>query len=178
VERDGQPVSLQVTPRREKDSYRIGIGFGNKITFTRLDVGGALLYSLYFPVDKTREVLSGLGTYFHKLFRRLFHGGEASSQQMGGPLEVIRQLSLAFREGLAISLLFLALLNVYLGLFNLLPVPALDGSRLMFLGFTMISRRPVNQRAENMVHTVGFVVLLGFILLVTYRDILRLLGAH
>jgi regulator of sigma E protease len=171
VERQGQQVLLSVSPKREGGTYRIGVMFGTKIAFARMGASGALLYSLYFPIDKTRAVLSGLGKFFSKVFK-----GEASVKQVGGPVEIIRQLSQSFQEGLGISLLFLALLNIYLGLFNLLPIPALDGARLVFLGFTIISRRAVNQRVENIIHTVGFVLLLGLILLVTYRDILRLLG--
>ena len=82
----------------------------------------------------------------------------------------------SFQAVTSVFLVFIAI-NVSLGLFNLLPIPALDGARLVFLAFTMVSRRPVDQRVENLVHTIGFVVLLGLILLVTYRDILRLLGS-
>ena len=74
------------------------------------------------------------------------------------------------------AIIFLGMLNVYLGLFNLLPVPALDGGRLVFLLFSLVSRRAVNQRVENAVHTVGFFILLGLIILLTYRDAARLVG--
>jgi regulator of sigma E protease len=169
VERDGRTLLLEVVPRLEEGTYKIGVGFGGKIAFEPMSARNALLFSLVFPIDRTIAVLSGLG----KLIR-----GKVSVKQVGGPVEIVRQLTHSFREGLGFSLLFLALLNVYLGLFNLLPIPALDGARLVFLGFTMVSRRPVNQRVENLVHTIGFVVLLGLILLVTYRDILRLLGSR
>ncbi|RMG19541.1 MAG: RIP metalloprotease RseP, partial [Deltaproteobacteria bacterium] len=61
-------------------------------------------------------------------------------------------------------------------LFNLLPIPALDGGRLVFLGWEVISRRPVNARVEMAVHAVGFLLLLGLMLVVTIGDIGRLWG--
>jgi regulator of sigma E protease len=63
-------------------------------------------------------------------------------------------------------------LSVALGLFNLLPLPALDGGRLMFLGYEVITRRRPNERFEAMVHTVGLLLLLGVLVLVTFRDVM------
>jgi len=168
LERNGQRRKVTVSARRDDDTWRIGIGFARKLSFTSLSVKGALLLGLLYPVDQTRAVLSGLG----QLFKR-----KVSLKQVGGPVEIIRQLTMSFKEGLAMALLFLAMLNVYLGLFNLLPIPALDGARLVFLGFTIITRRPVNQKVEAAVHTVGFIVLLGLILLVTYKDLARIFGS-
>jgi len=65
----------------------------------------------------------------------------------------------------------LILLSVYLGLFNLLPVPALDGGRAMFLAIESVTRKRVNPRVEAMVHTAGFVLLLGVLVIVTFKDI-------
>jgi regulator of sigma E protease len=62
-------------------------------------------------------------------------------------------------------------ISVALGMFNLLPFPALDGGRLIFLGYEMIARRRANERLETAIHAFGIVFLLGVMLLVTYRDI-------
>jgi regulator of sigma E protease len=62
-------------------------------------------------------------------------------------------------------------ISVALGLFNLLPFPALDGGRLVFLGYELITRRRPNERIEAVVHAVGLIFLLGVILLVTLRDV-------
>ena len=79
-----------------------------------------------------------------------------------------------FKEGWITGLEMLALLNVYLGLFNLLPLPALDGGRLAFLGYELATRRRPNPRVEAAVHLVGFAVLFTILILVTFRDIKRL----
>ena len=62
-----------------------------------------------------------------------------------------------------------------LGVMNLLPLPALDGGRLLFIFIEMISRRKVPEKYESLVHTVGFIILIGFMLLVTLKDIWSLI---
>ena len=69
----------------------------------------------------------------------------------------------------------MALITLNLGIFNLLPIPALDGGRLMFILFEMIFRKPVPQKYESVVHTVGFVILIAFMLLVAAKDIITLI---
>ena len=168
VRRGDEEKALSVTPRAQDDGgFKIGIGFGRKLSFSPLDPGKAMLLGLYYPVSESHKALSGLGKVFT---------GKVSTKQVGGPLEIVRQLKMSFEEGIVMAIIFLGMLNVYLGLFNLLPVPALDGGRLVFLLYSMVSRRPVNQRVENTVHTVGFFILLGLIILLTYRDAARLVG--
>jgi len=64
-------------------------------------------------------------------------------------------------------------LSLYLGVFNLLPIPALDGSRLAFIAFEAIRGRPVDPNKESLVHFVGFALLMMLMLVVTYNDIMR-----
>jgi regulator of sigma E protease len=68
----------------------------------------------------------------------------------------------------------MALLTVNLGIFNLLPVPALDGGRLLFLVFEAIFRKPVPAKYEGLVHMIGFVLLMGLMVVVAFNDILKL----
>ena len=65
----------------------------------------------------------------------------------------------------------MALITINLGIFNLLPFPALDGGRLVFILFEMITRKPVPQKYESAVHAIGFIILIGFMLLITAKDI-------
>ena len=69
----------------------------------------------------------------------------------------------------------MALITINLGLFNLLPLPALDGGRILFILIEMIARKPVPQKYESVVHAVGFVILLAFMLLVVAKDIWTLI---
>ena len=78
------------------------------------------------------------------------------------------------RQGIAQLTNWAAVLSLYLGIFNLLPIPALDGSRLVFIALEGLRGRPVDPARESMVHVIGFMMLMLLMLAVTYNDILRL----
>ena len=166
VSRDGKKVTAAVTPKKSGKRFLIGVGFDYVLTFHPLSAGQALLAGVLFPVEKSMMALGNLGALFT---------GQVGVDQMGGPVAIVRQLKLSFDSGLLTALTFMALLNVLLGVFNLLPLPALDGGRLIFLSFTLITRRPVNQRIENAVHMVGFIILLGLLLLLTFGDTAKII---
>ena len=96
---------------------------------------------------------------------------------MGGEVVAIYQQVAArgFLPTLLTMLFFTALLNAALGIMNLLPIPALDGARLVFLGIEGIRRKPVSPEREGLVHLIGFIVLILVAVFVAYRDIVRLL---
>lgn len=71
--------------------------------------------------------------------------------------------------------MMMAMITVNVGIFNLLPLPALDGGRLIFLIFEGVFRRPVPAKYEGMVHAIGMLLLLGLVLFVTFFDIKRLI---
>ncbi|MEE1055492.1 MAG: site-2 protease family protein, partial [Acutalibacteraceae bacterium] len=79
------------------------------------------------------------------------------------------------KQSLMNLLPIMALITINLGIFNLLPIPALDGGRLLFILIEMIFRRPVPQKYESVVHAVGFVILIAFMLLVAAKDIWTLI---
>lgn len=168
VRRGEGHAKLSIAPAAKGSTYRIGIEFGSKISFGEVSNKDALYYGVVQPWHISKRALTSLGKVLGDLFT-----GKGGGQQVGGPVEIVHQLKLSIDRGPAMAIFLLAMLSAYLGLFNLLPIPALDGGRLLFLITTMVSRRPINQRVENMVHTVGFVLLLGLIALVTYGDIAR-----
>ncbi len=81
---------------------------------------------------------------------------------------------LASRTARRHYIVFIALISIALGLFNLLPIPALDGGRLSFLGYELITRRRANERVEATIHMVGLLFLLGVLALVMVRDVINL----
>lgn len=169
VRRGEETHTLQVAATRSGEVYRIGITFDQRLEFADVGPGRAVLLALAYPFIKSAEVIGNLGLVF---------SGKVGVDQMGGPLEIVRQLKMSFEDSLVMALIFLAMLNVFLGLFNLFPIPALDGGRLIFLLYTLVTRRPVNQRIENAVHTVGFLLLLGLIALITLKDATRIFGSE
>ncbi|MCA9716077.1 MAG: site-2 protease family protein [Myxococcales bacterium] len=94
-----------------------------------------------------------------------------SKAEVGGPVAIVDQIRKSAKTGMFQFFWIGAVISTVLGMINLLPIPALDGGRLVFLVYEMIARRPANRRIEEMVHGVGMLALLGLILLVTIRDI-------
>ena len=78
------------------------------------------------------------------------------------------------KSGGTVYVQLLVMISVNLGLFNLIPIPGLDGSRLVFLLIEAIRRKPVPQKVESYVHLAGYVLLMGLMLLMTCKDILNL----
>ncbi len=93
---------------------------------------------------------------------------------LAGPVAIVRQSAAEVRRGIADFASILANISVGLALFNFLPMPALDGGRLVFLGIELVSGRKVNQRLESVVHVIGLLVLLGLILAVVLFGDLQL----
>jgi regulator of sigma E protease len=93
---------------------------------------------------------------------------------LAGPVAIVRQASAEVKRGVGDFVGILANISVALALFNLLPVPALDGGRLVFLGYELVTRRRVNQRFESVVHVVGLLLLLGLLVTVVLFSDLQL----
>lgn len=96
--------------------------------------------------------------------------------EVAGPVGIVSILGDVAQLGLANILTFTALLSLNLGIINLFPIPALDGSRLIFLGVEGLRGRPLDPEKENLIHLVGFALLIMLMLFITYQDILRLIG--
>jgi len=93
---------------------------------------------------------------------------------IGGPVRVITEIGKAAEIGFFILLKLAAFLSINLGLFNLFPIPALDGSRILFLAWEKVRGRPVDPVKENFIHLVGFGLLLLLMVVITYNDILHI----
>lgn len=103
--------------------------------------------------------------------------GRIGMDQMSGPVGVVSEVNTVVHSGAGswLNILMLtALLTINLGVFNLLPIPALDGGRLMFMLFELITRRRVPPDKEGIVHAIGFALLIGLIIFISYHDIVKL----
>lgn len=94
---------------------------------------------------------------------------------VAGPVGMVQLVGQAVDFGFGTVIQFAAMLSLNLGIINLLPIPALDGSRLVFLAVEGVRGRALNPDRENMIHFVGFMLLIGLMLLITYQDIWRIL---
>lgn len=104
---------------------------------------------------------------------RLFTG-EIAVSALSGPVGVVKELGNQAQNGLMSLLYFLGYISVNLGVFNLLPIPALDGSKLVSSIYEMITGKRINKKLEEKVTIVGFVLLIGLIILISIKDIISL----
>ncbi|MBC9783454.1 RIP metalloprotease RseP [Heliobacterium chlorum] len=100
----------------------------------------------------------------------------AAPPEVGGPVMIVNEIGKAAQVGLNSLLMLAAVLSINLGIINLFPIPALDGSRLAFLGLEALRGRPLDPSKESMIHLIGFALLLGLMLIVAYLDVLKLMG--
>lgn len=116
-----------------------------------------------------RAVVSG----FFSILREIVVSGK-TSMAVSGPVGIFFFADDTRTLGIAYFLQFIGMLSVNLGVINVLPIPALDGGRILFLAIEKIKGRRVNPNVENIIHTVGFALLILLMVLVTYKDIVTI----
>ena len=161
VKRDGKDLDFNFKPKVEAENAYIGIiparhtpGFFEAIAFGFKETGRNI-----------KMIFTILG--------RLFTGKLALGA-LSGPVGVLKELGNQAQSGLANLLYFLAYISVNLAVFNLLPIPALDGSKLLTSAIEMITGKKINKKLEERITMVGFFILLGLILVVSIKDIINL----
>lgn len=132
------------------------------------NLGYTLLYPFRMVYSNTMQVLNTIGLLF------------SPSEKLGvgdlsGPVGIFTLVSQTRSQGFLAIVSFTAFLSINIGLLNLLPIPALDGGRLVFLGIEVVTRKPLNRKIENMVNQTMFILLMVLFVFVTYNDILRLI---
>lgn len=177
VNRQGETFTFGMTPQREGGQYRIGIGSDRYAGFlafgaegTRAGVVETITSSYWQIVHFVRIVIFSLGELF---------SANAGLDDIAGPVGIVNIIGGAVQTAQTISLWAMvtqvmtlaALLSANLAVLNLLPFPALDGGRLVFLFIEGIRGKPVSPQKEGLVHAAGFILLMGLILLVTFNDI-------
>jgi regulator of sigma E protease len=162
LDRKGETLHKSVTPapKGDKDEGLIHVRVPRHTE--RVGIGEAAEMSVIAPPVVVYEQLRGIG--------RVLTGKE--KLQVSGPVGIVKETARQARTGPGILLQFLGLLSAYLGAFNLLPFPALDGGRLLFLGVEAVSRRRPDAKLEARVHAIGLLMLLTLIAFVTYADVI------
>ena len=128
-------------------------------------VGEALLAS----VNKTWETAEFVLLSVKKLIL-----GEISTKNLSGPISIAKVAGSSAQQGLKSFVAFVALLSVFLGVFNLLPIPVLDGGHLVYLTVEAIRGKPVSEQVQILASQIGFMVVIGLSILAMYNDIMRL----
>lgn len=163
--RGGETKSVIVTPTTDPGTPTEGIiGVTPTLLYERIGLGRAISEGF---VETWRVLVAWVTALVDFIARR-------APIDLAGPVMTVRFIGSTAKSGLA-NLMYLAgFLSLNIGLFNLLPFPALDGGRLVFLAYEGVTRRKPDPRKESLVHFIGFAALIVLMLLITYRDILRL----
>ncbi|ANE48966.1 RIP metalloprotease RseP [Paenibacillus swuensis] len=165
VIRDGKEVTLEVTPARVKPENIGRVGIMVPVITRDATISEAIGRGFTILKDSTVLIFDG--------FKKLIFG-QFKFDDLGGPVRTFEVTGQIAKTGLPQLIYWAGILSLYLGIFNLLPFPALDGSRLVFLGVEAVRGRPVDPNRESMVHFIGFAMIMILMLAVTYNDILRL----
>lgn len=164
VLRDGEQMEIAVTPFYDEELGRYRAGFTFAQQRVRVPLGQSVPFSVSYNVESVRLIASTL--------KNLVFKGEGVNDVTGpvGTVYVIQEVTQS--GGLDVYLELIALISVNLGVVNLLPIPGLDGSRLLFLLVEAIRRRPVKRELEGAIHAAGFILLMGLMIVLTYKDIM------
>jgi regulator of sigma E protease len=162
VLRDGVEKSFRVfTARDENNTGKLGIYPEQGLS------KGNLFQALALGADYTARITWMILDFVAKMIL-----GQTPAD-VGGPVRVVSEIGKAAQVGFFFLLQLSAFLSINLGLFNLFPIPALDGSRILFLFWEKVRGRPVDPVKENFIHLIGFGLLLLLIVVITYNDILQ-----
>ena len=167
VERGGEISTKVVAPEESiiKDRLAVGISM-DVIGIVKLPPHKALWYGLKTTSELTLLTGQAIGTF---IFEAL--GGRADLASVTGPVGIVGMVGDVRELCLTYLLTFTALLSINLTIINLLPLPALDGGRLFFIGIEGVTRRSIPPRIFNMLNTVGFALLILLMLVITVQDV-------
>jgi len=165
VDRGGEQVQISLTPEwnEEAGAYQIGVMLGTvpvDLGFIEsVKLGGVAM------VEMSGMMIDGL--------RQLFGSKEMLEQTMG-PVGIVTTVSRDVSQGFDMVLNWVVIISLNLGIMNLLPIPGLDGGRLLFLIYEGIFRKPIPTDKEAIVHVIGLVLVLAFLAVITFKDVTRI----
>ena len=163
---NGKEEVIEIFPKKQVTNdvvtYRFGIG-----STTKREYG--IIPALSYSGSKLVSLTESMGTVLGGLFT-----GKISVSNVSGPVGIYSVVGEQAKAGFDSILYLIAYLSINVGFINLVPFPAFDGGRILFLIIEKIKGSPVSPKLENTFHNIGFFLLIGLMLLVTFNDILRL----
>ncbi|MDO4659150.1 RIP metalloprotease RseP [Streptococcus sp.] len=159
ISENGSEKQVTVTPEENQGRYILGVQPGVKSDLLSMFVGGFTT-----AADSGLRILSALKNL-------IFH---PDLNKLGGPVAIFKASSDAAKNGIENVLYFLAMISINIGIFNLIPIPALDGGKIVLNILEAIRRKPLKQEIETYVTMAGVVIMVFLMLAVTWNDIMRL----
>ena len=166
IKRDGEELEYKITPKKEEidgvTSYKFGIVFEQEIEHGFVN---AIKYAFIKIGALVKQMFIVLGALFT---------GNLGLNTLSGPVGIYSVVGETASTGFANLISLIALLSVNVGFLNLIPFPAFDGGRILFLIIEKIKGSPVSPKVENMIHSIGFLLLLLLLVYITFNDIIKL----
>ncbi len=175
VKRGSEMLTLRATPLQglvtsEPSRYALGISVA-VVGIVPLGFGEALYQGGVITWGATTATAIGLAQFFGNVFT-----GNADLSQVAGPVGIAGAVGSASASGFGDLLALTAIISINLALINLIPIPALDGGRLLFVIVESITRRPIKKAVSQAANGIGFVFLIVLMVVVTFHDIYRIVG--
>ena len=162
LERDGVPLEVSVTPMEQQGRYVIGV---DTAVYLERSLAGIFRSANARWVDGAMMIFNSL---------RMLGTGEAGVGDLAGVVGIVHMTGEVAVLGILPLLIFASIININLGIFNLLPFPALDGGHITFIVIEAIIGKPVNAKIQYAVSVVGFMLLMGLMVFTFYSDIRRI----
>ena len=159
ISEKGSDKQVTVTPEESQGRYLLGVQPGIKSDFLSMFVGGFTT-----AADSALRILSALKNLIF----------QPDLNKLGGPVAIFKESSDAAKNGIENVLYFLAIISINIGIFNLIPIPALDGGKIVLNILEAIRRKPLKQEIETYVTLAGVVIMVVLMIAVTWNDIMRL----
>lgn len=160
VIRDGQTKEIVITPEEKNGRRTVGIYPMYEKNFSS---------SISQAFSQTYSVSLSMLDFIKKLFT-----GKVDFNYVSGPVGIVKEMGSSVNSGLATVINYIAFISLNLGIMNLLPIPALDGFRLLTSFVELITRKKLNKKMEYIVNAAGMVFLISIMLLVTYKDLIKI----
>lgn len=161
--------SLEITVQRNNEDlkYDVNRDSEGKIGIMR-GAERSVLGSLKYGFTTMKLLLNEMIKFLGRLFT-----GKVSINEVSGPVGIIREIGSAARTSIINVMMLLAFININVGFFNLLPIPALDGSKVVLLVIESIRKKPIPVEKEGLINLIGFIFLIGLLIVVTFKDIIQ-----
>jgi regulator of sigma E protease len=179
----GQEISLKIIRGKEIIEFKavprdeliagegaLGVGLVQTVA-VKYPWYEAIWKGLVAVFDLTMTIILGLFEMIKNLII-----GQGAKIEVAGPVGIAFLTKQVASLGVIYVLQFIAILSINLGIINALPIPALDGGRILFILIGKIRRRPISQKTEQLFHTFGFAFLIGLMILITFRDVMKFFG--
>ena len=170
IERQNKPMTITVTPRPNPPEGQGQLGVG-------LMEIGRVQYGFFKAGWEAFKASCRTSIYMFQaigsLFKRLFTSGDLTG--FSGPVGIVKYASTAVGTSVSAVLNLMAMISLNLAVFNLFPLPALDGGRIAFAVWEAITKKPISQKIEGIIHTIGFGLLILLLIVITVVDIKKII---